>query len=80
MAMPTPVSTLYARELSSIAVAVGDTHHPGISWSAVFAGATDAAAVSLILLVLGVGLGLSAVSPWTAMRPGFGAVGMTALA
>lgn len=38
----------------------------GVSWTAIFAGATGAAALSLILLILGVGLGLSAVSPFTA--------------
>lgn len=37
----------------------------GVSWPAIFAGATGAAALSLILLVLGVGLGLSSVSPWS---------------
>jgi hypothetical protein len=38
---------------------------PGaVSWAAVIAGATAAAALSLILLILGTGLGFSAVSPW----------------
>jgi hypothetical protein len=36
----------------------------GVSWAAVFAGAFVAAALSLILLALGTGIGLSAVSPW----------------
>jgi len=36
----------------------------GLSWSAIFAGASTAAALSLILLILGVGLGFSAISPW----------------
>lgn len=36
-----------------------------VSWTAVFAGATVAAAMSLILFVLGIGLGLGAVSPWS---------------
>ena len=36
-----------------------------VSWSAIFAGAVAAAALSLILLILGTGLSLSAVSPWT---------------
>ena len=36
----------------------------GVSWSAVFAGAAGMAALSLILLSLGAGLGLSSVSPW----------------
>lgn len=52
------------------AVSAGDTSsHSGVSWAAIFAGATGAAALSLILIVLGFGLGFSAVSPW----PGDGA-------
>ncbi len=35
-----------------------------VSWGAIFAGAAGAAALSLFLMVLGTGLGLSAVSPW----------------
>ena len=35
-----------------------------VSWSAILAGATASAALSLILLILGTGLGFSAVSPW----------------
>jgi hypothetical protein len=37
----------------------------GISWAAVLAGATGAAALSLVLLLLGAGLGFSSVSPWS---------------
>ena len=37
----------------------------GVSWSAVLAGAATAAALSLVLFILGVGLGLSSVSPWS---------------
>ncbi len=37
----------------------------GVSWGAVFAGAAGAAALSYILVILGFGLGLSSVSPWT---------------
>lgn len=40
------------------------THSSPVSWSAIFAGAIGAAALSLILLILGTGLGLSSVSPW----------------
>jgi hypothetical protein len=36
-----------------------------VSWGSIAAGAVTAAAVSLALVALGVGLGLSAVSPWT---------------
>lgn len=35
-----------------------------VSWCAIFAGATGAAALSLILLLLGSGLGFSVMSPW----------------
>lgn len=35
-----------------------------VSWSAILAGAAGTAALSLILLMLGTGLGLSSVSPW----------------
>ena len=38
----------------------------GVSWGAVFAGALGAAALSLILFLLGTGFGLSSISPWTA--------------
>jgi len=37
----------------------------GVSWAAVIGGAFVAAALSLILLALGTGLGLSSVSPWS---------------
>jgi len=37
----------------------------GVSWPAIFAGATGAAALSLILMLLGTGIGFSAVSPWS---------------
>ena len=36
----------------------------GVSWAAVIAGAFVTAAMSLVLLALGAGFGLSAVSPW----------------
>ena len=42
-----------------------DTTSSGVSWSAILAGASGAAALSLILLILGVGLGFSAISPWS---------------
>jgi hypothetical protein len=37
----------------------------GVSWGAVFAGATSAAALSLVFILLGSGLGFTVVSPWT---------------
>jgi hypothetical protein len=38
-----------------------------VSWAAVFAGAITAAATTLLLLVLGSGFGLAAISPWPRM-------------
>ena len=40
----------------------------GLSWSAVFAGATVAAALTLVLYLLGSGLGFAVVSPWAASK------------
>jgi len=46
-------------------VAVNTSSGPGaVSWGAIIAGAAGAAALSLILLILGTGLGASSVSPW----------------
>ena len=50
----------------------------GVSWAAVFAGGVTAAAISATLLLLGTGLGLSAISPWPG--GGMSAAGFTALA
>lgn len=41
---------------------------PYVEWSAVFAGAVVAMAVSFVLLTFGGAVGLSAVSPWTSTR------------
>jgi len=49
-----------------IQVAVGsEAQSSGVSWPAVIGGAFVTAALSLILLALGTGLGLSSVSPWS---------------
>lgn len=50
-----------------------------VSWGAIFAGGVGAAALSLILLTLGSGLGLASISPWlpareSAARFGFAAI------
>jgi hypothetical protein len=57
-----------AHTLHEQALAIQGTGHEyvgGVSWGAVFAGAVAAAALSFILLLLGAGLGLSAVSPYS---------------
>jgi hypothetical protein len=42
-----------------------EAYASGVSWSAVIAGAFVTAALWLILLALGAGIGLSAISPWS---------------
>jgi hypothetical protein len=44
---------------------------PAVSWAAIAAGAVAAAALTLVLLAFGAGMGFSAVSPWVilAYRP-----------
>jgi hypothetical protein len=42
-----------------------DAAASGVSWGAVIAGAFAAAALSFILIILGFGLGFSAISPWS---------------
>ena len=51
----------------------------GISWAAVIGGAFVAAAISLILLALGTGVGLSSVSPWSGAGAAASVVGMAAV-
>ena len=49
----------------TVAVAgINDPVVSAVTWSAVIAVAIASAAISLIMLILGSGLGLSAVSPW----------------
>jgi hypothetical protein len=51
----------------------------GVSWAAIIAGAFATAAMYLILLALGTGLGLSAVSPWSEVGASAATVGMAAI-
>jgi hypothetical protein len=56
-----------------------EAHSSGVSWAAVFAGAFVAAALSLALLALGTGIGLSAISPWEGANATASAVGRGAI-
>jgi hypothetical protein len=56
-----------------------DKHSSGVSWSAVVGGAFVAAAISLILLALGTGFGLSVVSPWSNVGASAAALGGAAI-
>ena len=57
-------SPLQARSVHQIGDA-SEAYASGVSWGAVIAGSFAAAALSLILIALGAGMGLSAVSPWS---------------
>jgi len=55
-----------------------ESYSSGVSWGAVIGGAFVSAALYLILLALGAGFGLSAVSPWS--NAGLTATTATAIA
>ena len=57
-----------------------EAHSSGVSWPAVIGGAFVAAALSLILLALGAGLGLSSVSPWSNVGASASTIGRAAIA
>jgi hypothetical protein len=73
--LPRPVAD---RELPSN-VARTQAYASGVSWAAVVGGAFVAAALSLILLSLGTGLGFSAVSPWSNNGASASAIGSGAI-
>jgi hypothetical protein len=56
-----------------------EAHSSGVSWAAVIAGAFVAAALSLALLALGTGIGLSAGSPWANGGASGSRIGLTAI-
>jgi hypothetical protein len=56
-----------------------EAYATGVSWAAVVGGAFVAAALSLILLSLGTGLGFSAVSPWSNSGVSVSAIGRGAI-
>jgi len=72
-AMPARVVT------STVYPAPNEASTPGISWAAVLAGGFVAAALSLALLALGSGLGLSSVSPWSNDGASAGTIGVAAI-
>lgn len=70
----------YSEAAPLAAVPVADTSRSGVSWPSIFAGAMAAASLSLLLFILGTGLGLSSVSVWTGQGLDAGAIGWTAVA
>ena len=73
-------STIASRELSEFGFDADPGGRRGtVSWAAIVAGAVGAAALSLILLILGTGLGLSSVSPWSGQGASAATLGMAAI-
>lgn len=58
---------------------VKESSTSGVSWSAVIGGAFVAASLTLILTILGVGLGLSSVSPWAGAGATTATIGAAAI-
>jgi hypothetical protein len=58
-----------------------DYHHHShaVCWRAIFAGATVAAALTIILCILGTGLGFTAISPWSSEGISATAFGVSAI-
>lgn len=54
-------------------------NNPGVSWRAIIAGAVGAAALSLILILLGAGFGFSALSPWSDRGASAETLGLSAI-
>src|ERR1035441_8888949 len=65
--------------MMSETIVANDSNSSGVSWGAVIAGAFVAAALSLALLALGAGIGLSAVSPWANAGASASMIGWTAI-
>src|ERR1035438_3328475 len=56
-----------------------ESNSSGVSWAAVIGGGFVTAALSLILLALGAGLGLSSVSPWSNIGASTSTIGTAAI-
>jgi hypothetical protein len=75
---PAPLAAYHQTPFAETPVR-NEAHSSGVSWAAVIAGAFVAAALSLILLTLGTGLGLSSVSPWSGVGASASTIGTAAI-
>ena len=53
----------------AVVVGSGEASASAVSWGAIIGGAVAAAAITLLLVALGAGIGLSSVSPWSSANP-----------
>ena len=76
-----PISSTPSRAQAALVEPSGrnEAHSSGVTWGAVIAGAFAASALSLALLALGTGIGLSAVSLWVNGSVSASAIGWTAI-
>lgn len=58
------MEAVIASPSSATLVRSPDAHASAVAWPAIFAGALGAAAISIVLLLFGSGVGLTAASPW----------------
>src|ERR1700760_1352790 len=72
-------SELSGPDVSSSGISSSGISSSGISWAAVIGGASVAAAISLIMLALGAGFELSAISLWSNVGMSTRGVGTVAL-
>jgi hypothetical protein len=79
MDQPIPSSSTARAQTGVEPLGRNEAHSSGVSWAAVIAGAFVAAALSLALLALGTGIGLSAVSPWANAGTSGSRIGRTAI-
>lgn len=57
----------------------GLDHYNEINWSAIIAGGLASATFAILLSILGVGLGLSVISPWSNVGAGAATIGISAI-
>jgi hypothetical protein len=76
--IPLPAGTRYQSVLAESSVA-NEARASGVSWPAVIGGAFVSAALSLILLALGTGLGFSSVSIWSNVGASASTIGVAAI-
>lgn len=73
------METIVERNVTYGTAGVAAPSASAVSWGAIVAGAVAAAALSLIMFILGIGLGLTSISPWSQEGLSGTAVGISAI-
>jgi hypothetical protein len=76
--METTSGRVREERIVAAATVPAESPMPAVSWAAIIAGAFAMAAISLILLALGAGLGFASVSPWSNSNPSATTFGIAA--